>query len=81
MAPTPKTGLAAGLNKGHVVTKRDKKVKPSHSKGVSLQHIRRQLPTTATIFGVRPDFCIFQQSQWLQPDVYILYENSCCCRN
>ncbi len=43
MAPTPKTGLAAGLNKGHVVTKRDKKVKPSHSKGVSMQHIHRQL--------------------------------------
>jgi len=43
MAPTPKTGFAAGLNKGHVVTKRDKKVKPSHSKGVSMQHIRRQL--------------------------------------
>ena len=42
MAPTPKTGLAAGLNKGHIVTKRDKKVKPSHSKGVSMQHIRTQ---------------------------------------
>lgn len=33
----PKTGLAVGLNKGHVVTQRDKRVKPSHSKGVSRQ--------------------------------------------
>ena len=29
-----KSGIAAGLNKGHVVTPRDKKLKPSHSKGV-----------------------------------------------
>ena len=28
-----KSGIAVGLNKGHVVTQRDKKLKPSHSKG------------------------------------------------
>ena len=29
-----KSGIAVGLNKGHVVTPREKKLKPSHSKGV-----------------------------------------------
>lgn len=29
-----KTGIAVGLNKGHVVTQREKKVKPSNLKGV-----------------------------------------------
>ncbi|KAH7439620.1 hypothetical protein KP509_04G069000 [Ceratopteris richardii] len=34
MAPTaPKSGLAAGLNKGHIVTKRDLPRRPSDSKG------------------------------------------------
>jgi large subunit ribosomal protein L36e len=54
MAPTPKTGLAAGLNKGHIVTKRDKKVKPSHSKGVSMQHIRRHYNSHVLWCSSRP---------------------------
>lgn len=31
-----KSGIAVGLNKGHVVTQREKRLKPSHSKGVRL---------------------------------------------
>lgn len=30
------TGIAVGVNKGHVVTKRDLKQKPSYRKGVSI---------------------------------------------
>jgi large subunit ribosomal protein L36e len=37
MAPTPpKTGLFVGINKGHVVTKRELPPRPSDRKGVSL---------------------------------------------
>lgn len=31
-----KTGLAVGLNKGHITTPLEKKVKPSYRKGVSI---------------------------------------------
>jgi len=35
MAPTqPKSGLFVGINKGHVVTKRELPPRPSHRKGV-----------------------------------------------
>eukprot|EP00250_Pteridium_aquilinum_P033744 c6199_g1_i1 orf=1043-1375(-) len=34
MAPAaPRSGLAAGLNKGHIVTKRDQPARPSSTKG------------------------------------------------
>jgi hypothetical protein len=37
MAPTqPKSGLFVGINKGHVVTKRELPPRPSDRKGVSL---------------------------------------------
>ncbi len=36
-----KSGIAVGLNKAHVVTQREKKLKPSHSKGVRMHRICR----------------------------------------
>ncbi|DBB14216.1 hypothetical protein WJX82_011626 [Trebouxia sp. C0006] len=54
MAPTPKTGLAAGLNKGHVVTKRDKKVKPSHSKGKLGKRTRLIREVVRDVAGLAP---------------------------
>jgi large subunit ribosomal protein L36e len=37
MAPSqPKSGLFVGINKGHVVTKRELPLRPSDRKGVSL---------------------------------------------
>jgi large subunit ribosomal protein L36e len=33
--PQPKSGLFVGINKGHVVTKRELPPRPSHRKGVS----------------------------------------------
>ncbi len=58
----------------------------SHKKGQEGQAFPQQrskyaahpqaVATTATIFGVRPDFRIFQQSQWLRSDIYTLYESS-----
>ncbi|KAI7864288.1 50S ribosomal protein L36e [Spinellus fusiger] len=35
MAPQQKSGLAVGLNKGHIVTRRELKITPSYTKGAS----------------------------------------------
>ncbi|OEL37813.1 60S ribosomal protein L36-3 [Dichanthelium oligosanthes] len=51
MAPSPaKTGLFVGLNKGHVVTKREVPLRPSGRKGVSL---------SASRCNARSFFCCF----------------------
>ena len=52
-----KSGIAAGLNKGHVVTQREKKLKPSHSKGV------RQLTDDVAFCSHMPAFHV--SSPWL----------------
>eukprot|EP00270_Netrium_digitus_P006608 TRINITY_DN191_c0_g1_i1.p1 TRINITY_DN191_c0_g1~~TRINITY_DN191_c0_g1_i1.p1 ORF type:complete len:127 (+),score=34.12 TRINITY_DN191_c0_g1_i1:1-381(+) len=34
MAPVPKSGIAAGMNRGHIVTFREKVMRPSDRKGI-----------------------------------------------
>ena len=52
-----KSGIAAGLNKGHVVTQREKKLKPSHSKGV------RQLTQDVALCCARYFPCVICMAQ------------------
>lgn len=49
-----KSGIAAGLNKGHVVTQREKKLKPSHSKGV--RQMLRCVLNLSVLFHVLPSW-------------------------
>jgi hypothetical protein len=37
MAPQQKSGLAIGLNKGHITTRRELKQKPSYRQGVRIK--------------------------------------------
>lgn len=74
-----KSGIAVGLNKGHVVTQRDKKLKPSHLKGVrmgSVLHSGALEMLTASVKVDKVDCCPTESGQEGQA-----YSGGCqgCC--
>ncbi|KAI8892004.1 ribosomal protein L36e [Globomyces pollinis-pini] len=50
----PKTGIAAGLNKGHVTTLRELKPKPSNKKGVLSKHTKFVRDLVREVVGFAP---------------------------
>lgn len=73
MAPT---GLAVGLNKGHITTKRDKVARPANRKGVSCwrpvsaaQHHAAWLLRTATL---QPCRTCCNRAVWLATFIRVL---------
>lgn len=48
-----KSGIAVGLNKGHVLTVRDKKIKPSNLKGVRNCICSVSLQQNTVVQGIR----------------------------
>ncbi|KAI8589286.1 60S ribosomal protein L36 [Geranomyces variabilis] len=54
MAPTQKTGIAAGINKGHITTKRDLKQKPVNRKGTLAKRTKFVRDLVREVAGYSP---------------------------
>ena len=54
MAKGPKTGIAAGMNKGYIVTKIEAKQKPSNRKGKKSQRIALVREVVREVAGFAP---------------------------